>query len=195
MMAPLGTAVPTLVAAGGVFTNAWPGWVAVGGTTTGLTLTRQPTFSDFLVAESYYPQHIVMTADDLQGNFTLAQINRANIAFAYNAATANTVAGTGDNYSVSGSGSNVISQFNLPLVGTEVSAMFAWVGEQNDEAAVIYQCRNVAAVAPNYTKGPQAQELLFQLRAELPATNPDTNCGQTSGNVRVYRSYYTGTNN
>jgi hypothetical protein len=199
-MAPLGTAVPILAASGGVFTTFVPGapptgWTPVGGTTTGLTLTRQPTFSDFLVAESYYPQAIVMTADDVQGNFTLAQINRQNLAFAYNAATANTVAGTGDNYSVTGSGANTITQFNLPLVGTEVDCMLCWVGEQSDECAFLYQCKNVAAVAPNATKGPMAQELLFQLRAQLPAVNPDLNCGQTALNVRPYRWYFTGTNN
>ena len=199
-MAPVGTAVPILAASGGVFTNFVPGtpptgWIAVGGTTTGLTLTRQPTFSDFLVAESYYPQAIVMTADDVQGNYTLAQINRQNLAFAYNAASAATLAGTGGNYAVTGSGANVITQFTLPLVGTQVNCMLAWVGEQTDECLFMYDVLNVAAVAPNFTKGPQAQELLFQVRSQLPATNPDLNCGQTSSNVTPYRWYFTGTNN
>jgi len=206
----VGTPFPVLISSGGVFTNFVPGtppagFLAVGGTTTGLTLTRNPSFSDFLVAESYYPQQIVQTADDVQGNFTLAQMNRVNLAAAYNAlnpativSTGNTTTATGggaSNYATSGSGANQITGFTLPLVGTQVECSMIWVGEQSDEAVFIYACLNVASVAPNFTKGPAAQELLFQLRATLPATNPDTNCGYTSTQVTPYRFYFTGVNN
>ena len=192
-MAPLLTAVPTLVAAAGKFTQTWTGWTAIGGTNGGITLTRNPATADFNVAESFYPQHILQTGDDIQGAFTMDEISKANFAYAMNAADAATVAGTGGNYAVTGASGAKITQYNMPLIGKSVNCMLGWQSQDDDEVLFLYEVTNVASVALNANKGPQAQELLMQLRSVLPATNPDTNLGQTSANAMPFRWYFAGT--
>ena len=194
-MAPVGSAVPALTAAAGKFNFSWASpWVAVGGTTAGLTLTRTPTASDFFVAESYYPQHILMTADDIAGAFAMDQVNKSNLAFAWNAASTSTLTGSGGSWATSGASGAKVSQFTPPIIGTEVRSMLGWQGQDDDEVLFIYQVLNVATLSEVANKAPNPQELLMQLRAELPATNPDTNCGALSTAVVPYRSYYAGTN-
>ncbi len=156
-------------------------------------VTRNPATADFVVAESYYPQHILVTGDDIQGAFSLAQVNKANLAFAFNAGDFSSVAGTGGNYSVAGTGAGKIAGFSAPLIGKEVRAMLAWQGQDDDEVLFIYQGLNVASVAPAMNKGPAAQELAIQFRGELPATNPDTNLGHDSTDVVPWRWYLAGT--
>ena len=84
MMAPVGTAVPVLTAVANAFTNAlpWAGWTAVGGTVDGLTITRNPASSQYFVAESYYPAKVGFTSDSVNGSCVLAQVSKANLAFA-----------------------------------------------------------------------------------------------------------------
>ena len=200
-MAPLATAVPTLTVVAGKFTQAFTGWYAVGGTSAGLTLTRNPATSDFNVAESFYPQHILQTGDDMQGSFTIDQINKQNLAFAMNAASAATLAGAASgsasgaqgNFSNSGTGASRVTAFNLPAIGSQVDCMLAWQSQDDDEVVFMYEVTQVASVAPNMNKGPQAQELLMQLRCVLPATNPDLNVGATSTQVQPWRWYFAGT--
>jgi hypothetical protein len=192
-MAPPLTAVPTLTSVGGRFTQVWTGWTAVGGTSAGATFTRTPTTSDFVPAESYYPTHILVTGDDIAGSFILNEVSKAALAFAFNGANAASVAGTGGNWTTSGTGGATISGFSLPLVGQEVHGMLGWQGQDDDEVLFVYQGINVAAVAPNMTKGPQAQELSINFRGELPTTNADTNNGYTSTQVVPFRWYLAGT--
>jgi hypothetical protein len=191
-MSGAGTTVPTLTVVGGKFTQAWTGWFAVGGTSAGLTVSRTPTFSDFVPAESYYATHVLGTGDSIEGSCVLNEISKVNLAFAFNMADANTLAGTGGNYTTSGTGANVITGFSAPLVGKEVRSMLGWQSENDDEVVFIYQGVN-SVVSPHFDKNPNAQELSIGLKGELPATNPDTNNGYTSTQVVPWRWYLAGT--
>jgi len=194
LMAPPGTAIPTLVCTAGTFgpVSAWTGWNQVGGTMAGLTVTRTPTVSDFIPAESYYATHILVTGDDIQGAFILNEVSKTNLAYAFNAGSAASVAGTGGNFTTSGTGNNLVAGFSLPIVGQEVHGMLGWQAQDDTEVLFIYQGLNVASVAPNFTKGPQAEELAITFRGELPQTNPDTNNGYVSTQTTPFRWYLAG---
>ena len=191
MASPL-TAVPTLTVAAGKFTQAWTGWTPVGGTNSGITFNRNPTFADFVPAESFYPTHILDTGDDISGAFVLNEISKANIAYAFNGGDAASVAGTGGNWTTSGTGAAQISGFSMPLIGKSVHGMLGWQSQDDDEVIFIYQGVNVASVAANATKAPASQDLSIQFRGELPTTNPDTNNGYTSTQVTPFRWYVAG---
>ena len=191
LMAPITAAVPTLAASGGKFgpTSAWTGWQKLGGTTTGFTLSVVPTTADFMVQESFYPMHIIQTTETADATFTLAELSRAALAYVFNAGSAASVTGTGGSFATTGASGTAFAQFTPPLIGQQFRAMVGWQSEFDDEVIFLYQTLNTATVAPVRAKGPQEAALAFNCRSELPATNPDTNCGATSTMVTPFRWY------
>ena len=186
-------AVPTLTCTAGKFgpTSAWAGWVPLGGTTSGFKLVVTPTFTDFEVEESFWPQAILQTKAEAAAEFTLAQLNRANLAFVFNAGSAASLAGTGGSFSTSGSGANSYVQFNAPMIGSQFLARVGFQAEGDTDVIFLYAGVNVAAVSPERKKAPQEAALLFNVRGTQPATNPDSNAGAGSGDIQVYRWYTT----
>lgn len=124
--APLGTAIPTLSAAGSVVTGAWTSWVSVGSTDEGLTFQESTDTEAITVAESLYPVRTVTTAKTGTVTFNMSQIDTLNWKLASNGGTV----------TVTGAGATKLDVYVPPLMGAEVRVMLGFQSYDDQEAFV-----------------------------------------------------------
>lgn len=150
--APLGTAIPTLTAAGSILTGAWTTWVSVGSTDEGLTFAESTDTSPIEVAESLYPVKTVTTSKTATVTFNMSQIDTLNWKLASNGGTV----------THTGTGATALDVYVPPLAGAEVRVMLGFQSYDDTEAFVWPQVFN--------TGGFETQRGKFDSKAGLPVS-------------------------
>lgn len=162
MFAPLGTTLPTLVAASSKFNNAWTGWVPIGYSDDGLTLKVSRSVDNVEVAESLETIRKVTTARNTTVTFSASGINEGNISLAFNGGTWTTVSGTG---------ATQVRKYVPPALGSEVRIMLGFLSAEVDEAFIWYQCFQTAEATMARQKG-AAKASLTGLSFDVEVPDP-----------------------
>lgn len=156
----LGTTIPTFVAAASKFTNAWTGWFPLGYTDEGLTITFGRETEDVEVAEELYPIRKVGTKASVAMAFAASQVNEGTLSLA--------VAG-GSWSTVSGTGATLVRKFSPPSPSNATRKMWGFLGNDVDEAMIIYQGFQTGEITRNMRKGAEKGSLSgFNIEGEVP---------------------------
>lgn len=175
LLAPLTAAFPTLVAAGSIFTNGFPGWTVAGYTEEGMTVKFGRDTEDVVVAEEDYPIRSVTTSMTGVAEVTLVNINEFNIKAALNGGNWTTVTGTG---------ATQIKKYSPPTPGNEDRLMLVHIGQDSDEILVAYQVYQSGEVSISRKKGADKASLSgLQFNFERP---------ETSVSADVWNYFYAG---
>ncbi len=165
LFAPLGTAVPAMTVAQGVFTDLWPaGWLPVGPTDSGMSENHTIDTDNVTVEESLYPIRTETTGKTTTVAFTMADWKLDNIQLVLN----------GANITQVGAGADMLTKFSPPLIGAEVRVMLGWESSEGDERLIAYQAFQTGAFAPEYRKGSAKRVLAASFAVELPPAGVST---------------------
>lgn len=164
--APLGTAEPTHVVVGSVFTDSWPsGWVALGATDAGSDFKWKGTFDKIEVEEFLDPIQYVSTGREGSIMFALASINATNFKRALNGGTT----------TVTGSTTTTMTRYAPPAAGAETRAMIGWEALDSTERLVCYQTINTLEVQLSRKKGKAKTVIPCEFALEIPAAGQPFN--------------------
>ena len=162
MIAPLGSTLPTMAAAGGTYAaDAWPAaWYNPGPTKGGTKLDINITTSDLEVAELYTPVDVRTTKRTGTITFELANYTAKNLAQALNGGISSTVSGTGATLS---------TKVALPGIGSEVGCMIGWESVDSTVRFIAYICKNTGNVSTQFAKSPNYAGLTWQANLIKPS--------------------------
>lgn len=162
LLAPQGTALPTVASTAGKFSMTFDAaWKLAGYTDEGIEVTFGKDVDPVEVAESYYRIRTVTTAMTATVSVALASINKSNIQFAL----------SGGTWNVTGTAGTTVSKFSPPKPGAEVRHMLAWLGEDDDELYIFYKVFQSGEVTQSRRKGAEKASLAgLTFEAEVPAT-------------------------
>lgn len=163
MLAPLGTALPAMVAAGGSYAaDPWPaGWYSPGPTKGGTKLDINITTADLEVAEQYEPIDIRTTKRMGTVTFELANNTASNIVKAVNG---------GISTVVSGAGLTLSTKVSLPGIGSEVDFMIGFESQLSEMRFICYVVKNSGNISMQFAKAPNYAGLTFTAMLIKPAT-------------------------
>lgn len=166
LMAPVGTALPTVASTAGKFTHSFDAaWKLLGYTDEGMEVSFGKDVDPVEVAESYYRLRTVTTMMSATVGVSLASINKSNLQFAL----------SGGTWAVSGSAGTTVSKFSPPKPGSEVRHMLAWIGQDDDEMYVFYQVFQAGEVTQARRKGADKASLAgLSFEAEVPSSTVST---------------------
>jgi len=155
----LGSPIPTMTAAGGVFTDTWSSeWIALGATVEGSTFNFQTSFDTITVAELLDPVKYVETGRTGSFAFALESITAANLKRALNGGTI-VKTGTGD---------TTVAKYTPPKSGQSTRCMIGWESQDSTERLIAYQCVNTGQVSIRRGKGTANATLPIEYGLELP---------------------------
>lgn len=156
----IGVTIPTFVAAGSKFTNAWTGWYPLGYTDEGLTVTFGKEQEDVEVAEEYYPIRKVGTKASVQLAFSASGINEGTLSLAVSGGSWSTVSGTG---------ATLVRKFSPPNPSNSTRKVWGFLGNDVDEAMIVYQGYQSGEITRNFRKGAEKASLSgFSIEGEVP---------------------------
>ena len=161
LWAEIGTALPVFVATASKFSNGWPGWLPFGYTDEGLTLTFGRESEDVTVAEELYPIRKVGTSATVAAAFSAAGVNEGVFSVAMAGGTWSTVG--------AGSGATLVRKFSPPNPTNQKRYMFGFLGNDVDEAMIIYQGYQTGEITRNFRKGAEKSSFSgFNIEGEVP---------------------------
>jgi hypothetical protein len=161
LWAPIGTAEPTHAVTASVFSDSWPGgWIVLGATDQGSTLSYQLTTAQIDVAEFLDPIKYVTTGRAGAISFALASIHMNNFKRALNGGTITTTGAT----------TTTLSSYVPPTPGSEVRCMIGWESLDSTERLIGYQCLSDGNVTIARQKGAARASLPFNAKFEIPAS-------------------------
>lgn len=158
--AEMGTTVPTFAATASKFSNSWVGWLPVGYTDEGLTVTFGRESEDVTVAEELYPIRKVGTSATVSLSFAASGVNEGVFSIAMAGGTWSTV---------SGAGATLVRKFSPPDPSTQKRYMYGFLGQDTDEAMIVYQGYNTGEITRNFRKGAEKSSFSgFVVEGEVP---------------------------
>ena len=160
--APFGTSIPAMTVVGSVFTDAWPvGWISLGATEDGTTLSYESTIEAITVAEFFDPIKYATTGRQGSIAFNLADYTLSNYKRALNGGTLSLV---------SGSGTTQLNRYRPPTPGTESRAAIGWESLDATMRFVAYQTLNGGTIESAFKKAPDKALIPCQFNFEVPSS-------------------------
>lgn len=161
--APAGTAFPSSVAAGSVFTDSpSASWYEIGATEAGYTFTYSQSIEAINVAEFYDPVKWRTTSRQGSFAFNLADFTLKNIQRGLNGGSLSTV---------SGSGASLISKWVPPTVGQETRSALLWQSLDATMRIFMYQTVQVNEIQSAFKKAPDFAVVPCEFRFEIDASS------------------------
>ena len=162
-MAPLGTAEPTTVVAGGKFTDALPAaWVPLGATTEGSTFSYSTSIEAIRVAEYFDPIKYSTTERNGTIAFNLANFTLSNWKRALNG-------GVGALTSTGTTGTE-LTTFEPPAPGSEVRVMLMWESTDSTVRLLVRQGIQGGEVSSAFQKAPSIAAIPCTFSMEIPSS-------------------------
>jgi hypothetical protein len=158
--APLGTTGPTNTVAGSKFTDAWPvGWLQLGATVEGSTLSYEINVEAITVAELFDPVSYRTTARTGTFTFALAEWSLTNLKRAMNGGT----------ITPSGTGATTMNTYVMPVPGAEVRAMVGWESSDATVRVVVLQALSSGTIETAFQKAPDFARIPVTWNMEIPS--------------------------
>lgn len=158
--APIGTAQPSMTAAAGLFTDAWPAaWVPWGYTEQGHTFSAQVQTGAITPAEELDPIAVVTTGRTSTVTFALMQVNPIQVKFGLNGGTISVL---------SGSGATIVNKYSPVAAGAEVRTILGWEADDHTERMIWWQCLNTGNVQIARQKAPNNATIPVEFTLEKP---------------------------
>lgn len=154
-------ALPVMAVAASKFTNSWTGWLPLGFTDEGMSLTFGKESEEVVVAEDNFPIRTSVTKLTGVAAFDMSGINQENVKLAM----------SGGNWSVSSSGATKLSKYSPPAPSAVTRVMLGFIGADSDEVIIAYQCFQTGEVSLQRKKGAEKASLKgVTLNFEVPST-------------------------
>jgi hypothetical protein len=179
---PITTVVPTMVAAGSKFTDAWPAaWLPMGATEDGNTFNYQTNVEAITVAEFLDPIMYSTTSRAGSFAFNLAHYTLQNWFRALNMGAGSLTGLTAD----SGTGATAIYSLSPPDPGAEVRVQLGWESFDNTLRFICYQTLNGGQIQSAFKKAPDKAVIPCTFNFEIPTglTKPFKMFGTQTRNV------------
>lgn len=165
--AVLGSTLPTMTAAGGVFTDAWPvAWQLCGVTRDGSQFSYEVTSEGITVAEYLDPLDEVEVSRAIGFAFDLAHVTDRSYALAFNGITSTTVSGTGP---------TTVTKLGPPALGASVKTMLGWESQDFTQRSIMYQCLQSGNIQMSNQKAPNFQSLPLTFKVSQPSSGDPFN--------------------
>lgn len=152
-LAPIGSTIPSMTVAAGVFSDAWgAAWIPAGATKQGMQFSYSLSVAGVETAEHFFPVARVPESADGSVAFEMLDMTAAKEAIALNGATLTTT----------GTGATALTKVTPPLPGAEVRRMVGWESADSKHRLIAYQTINTKDIAQVHRKGGDANAFNVQ---------------------------------
>jgi len=158
--APLATTIPANTVVGSKFTDSWPvGWLQLGATVEGSTLSYDLNVEAITVAELFDPIKFPTTGRTGTLSFALAEFSMTNLKRAMNGGT----------ITVTGTTTTTMSSYAFPTPGQEARAMLGWESADATVRIVVPQAISSGTVEMAFQKAPNFASIPTTWNMEIPS--------------------------
>jgi hypothetical protein len=158
--APLATTLPANTVVASKFSDTWPvGWLQLGATVEGSTLSYELTVEAITVAELFDPIKFPTTGRTGSLSFALAEFSMTNLKRAMNGGT----------ITVTGATTTTMSSYAFPTPGLEARAMLGWESSDATVRIVAPQSISSGTIEMAFQKAPNFAQIPTTWNMEIPA--------------------------